>query len=990
MSEHTRIWLIILLLASGLYCLTNAAARDALADPTAIVKSTWPPAGEPIRAPVTRDAWVSAADGERDGNNGGATKLKAKGQQEYILLDIDPAPFKGKIITGALLHIRSASPRKAPFARLGVSTAATEWGEGRSSRYRPEKGGASFNQAAHGIRDWAHPGSTIMEASFGRGGTIWKFAEASPPDPEGWQRCAVDADVVAARAAGLSRGFLVADEVGHTWSLDKGAFEYTYFPNRWGYSRESRGDEPWMEVWVNGEDAIPPEPVSEIRVEVEGLPRGEALVRWATPKDHGGGKTLGFHVAYVQNGQEKEAPRYMTPMAGGPGEEVAMHIRGLSCDSCENMALTVRPVDSAGNVGKPFTREIVLSPGAPMPEIPEVEIEEAPREVDLPGVGDVTVSVVDLLDKVDPVTGLMTPPRKKGYKGANHLFSAKEKTIRLQAARNETVAFQLILEGRGDNLRIDYSFENHGELETKRHQFAYVAITDKNGRQTAILPDPLLPVDGVVSIPSASGRTGVPGQTSHALICELYVPHQTPPGRKSGLLTIATGSEQLTLTVDLLVWNFTLPDKLSFVPEMNAYNTASPYKGYDYYRLAHEHRTCLNRLPYGWHGQNEFAPEWSGSDFDWAEWDKHVAPLLDGSAFSDLPRKNEPVDFFYLPFNENWPVDLFKHYTPSYWADEAFGDAYKNELQRAFRSCAEHVREKGWNETIFQYYLNNKIYYRKKFNRSSAPWVLDEPMNTQDFWALRWYGLLWKQAVEPVRGDARMWFRADVSYTQFSRNLFWNVVDLEYLGGSNGQKTRMKRAESLLWTKSYFAEYGVTNKIEDSNAQPALWCLSAWSGGAMGVLPWQTICGKNSWKRGEQTALFYPHPTGPKPSVRLKAYTRGQQDVEYLMLFKEVFRAPRHAIVQWLKTNIHLPPALDKGSIRGADGAGHAKMDASALWKMRYRLGGMISEKTPPYKRSLVHFETPRWKEERLPDIGRVSVAPLVESYGPDCDRFAP
>jgi len=31
--------------------------------------------------------------------------------------------------------------------------------------------------------------------------------------------------------------------------------------------------------------------------------------------------------------------------------------------------------------------------------------------------------------------------------------------------------------------------------------------------------------------------------------------------------------------VELLVWNFTLPNKLSFVPEMNVYEAVSPYKG---------------------------------------------------------------------------------------------------------------------------------------------------------------------------------------------------------------------------------------------------------------------------------------------------------------------------------------------------------------------------------------------------------------------------
>jgi hypothetical protein len=51
---------------------------------------------------------------------------------EYVLLDIDPSVLKGKIITAALLHVRSVSSEKAPLARVGVSSIASRWEEGTS------------------------------------------------------------------------------------------------------------------------------------------------------------------------------------------------------------------------------------------------------------------------------------------------------------------------------------------------------------------------------------------------------------------------------------------------------------------------------------------------------------------------------------------------------------------------------------------------------------------------------------------------------------------------------------------------------------------------------------------------------------------------------------------------------------------------------------------------------------------------------------------
>jgi hypothetical protein len=67
--------------------------------------------------------------------------------------DIDPAALKGKIVTGALLHLKSGLPKEAPLARLGVSSVAREWSEGKSVNYRPEKGGVCFSQAESKKRD---------------------------------------------------------------------------------------------------------------------------------------------------------------------------------------------------------------------------------------------------------------------------------------------------------------------------------------------------------------------------------------------------------------------------------------------------------------------------------------------------------------------------------------------------------------------------------------------------------------------------------------------------------------------------------------------------------------------------------------------------------------------------------------------------------------------------------------------------------------------
>ena len=59
----------------------------------------------------------------------------------------------------------------------------------------------------------------------------------------------------------------------------------------------------------------------------------------------------------------------------------------------------------------------------------------------------------------------------------------------------------------------------------------------------------------------------------------------------------------MELDVALQVWDFTLPDYLSFLPEMNCYGL--PENERAYYRLAHRHRTVINRVPYSQRGSSQ-------------------------------------------------------------------------------------------------------------------------------------------------------------------------------------------------------------------------------------------------------------------------------------------------------------------------------------------------------------------------------------------------
>ena len=75
------------------------------------------------------------------------------------------------------------------------------------------------------------------------------------------------------------------------------------------------------------------------------------------------------------------------------------------------------------------------------------------------------------------------------------------------------------------------------------------------------------------------------------------------------------------------------------------------------------------------------------------------------------------------------------------------------------------------------------------------------------------------------------------------------------------------------------------------------------------MLPWQTVGNGDSWKKADELSLFYPGrdaKEGPVPSIRLKAYRRGQQDVEYLTLLAQVKGEPRWAVGESVREALHL------------------------------------------------------------------------------------
>lgn len=915
-----------------------------------------------VKLPVTRDTYLSNVGREADGSNGGSPQLKVKSIQEMSLIDFDPSPLKGHVIVGATLHVHLSGPEV--LRRITASTIGADWVEGNGTGYAQIPGVSTFNHRLHPDTPWAYPGSDLTAVILSQGGTIWHNADAHPPDADRWQEVPIDPAILAARVAGVSGGILIFDDTGTEWTHEGDRFTLRNFPNRFFHSRDSRNaTAPYLMVELGDADDQPPTAPTDLKSDVADLPPGEARVSWTTPADSGKAGVIGFLV----EADGKPVPRYLIPAAAKEGRRVAMHLRDLNFAAGQKVNLSVRAVDSAGNVGPPLSGVVEVSDESVRP-LPGKNAEPFKGGGPLPQLGQAEIAIIDALDKVQPVTGQMIPPEEPSYLAANHLWDGRQ--IHLFAARNETISFQILVRGEVRNLSAGLHFDpvagDQRLLDDDVHFFAFRNVSSKIGP----IPDPLVPIDRgkpMLSIPDPSEP--ISGQKSGSMLCEINLPNVSA-GERTGTLALSAGGKELKIPITLKVWDFALPESLSFIPEMNCYGL--PENEADYYRLAHDNRTVINRVPYHHDGSVSpgCAPKWDPAtrQLDWTEWDKRFGPYFDGSAFRSGPRKGAPLEIFYLPLFENWPTPMEGNYNGNYWANQAFPESYQRNFIEVSRQFARHFNEKGWDQTIFQCFFNGKNNFKQHgWSRGTCPWLLDEPANFQDYWALRFFGNLFHEGINQAPGSAKLLFRCDISRPEWQRDALDGVLDYNVVGGGAFRKyNRM-----VLDRKQQFGQvvipYGTTNDPADSNVQPLAWSIDSWALGGDGVLPWQTIGDDNSWKKADALSLFYPGGRaglkGPVPSIRLKGYLRGEQDVEYLTLLAAVEKKSRYLVGRSVRAALHLTGRKKGTGVTDAEDAGvidFGSMRPQDFWALRMRIGRVLDNAHPKPSPKLVDFRTPR------------------------------
>ncbi len=925
-------------------------------------------AAEQVICRVVADAHVYATpwasnrpdDSEAFDNFGAAAYLTVKGREYFALLAFDCAAAKGLTVEKATLRVRR-NTNPVPLSTVGISTISGNgpWAEGAQRGGRAQAGAVNYHWARTGQQPWAYEGSDLTNVTFGLGGSLYAYVQPREAG-DGWFEIDVPAVIAHALMTGDQFGLELTDEKGQAQGRHNFSSRETQSPPVLVLdgSRADQSAPGAVRSRKEGE-VIESTPEEARRLGRTTLRTGSVVLAFGGAGDDAGeGIATRYEVRHSESAITEQnfaaaapAPRWMLnplapkphPLANSNGlrDEVTAIVEGLKPGGVYYFA--ARAYDEAGNAGpvSPLGRYRAYT--RTYPSLPTTHASQitANRARTRPAGASPQVWAVPELLKIHPQTGaLLEQEEAPEHRVKNPVWDASSSTVRLTGARNEFVAFQLALESDEPLAGIEVAvtqplfsdcalpevFRTTGAAQLYREWFIVDDKPDASGGPWH--PDALIPLAGRLELPSKDNP--VPGQRVQPVWVDISIPRDAAPGRHTGRLAVRAG-EQLNreITIEIEVLPLTLPDTLNFVVDLNAYGGVNsgynvsrgtgPYRALvrAYHRLAHLNRTNLNVLGYSHSGSVEpdYSPPLQGQGAEtrvasWDDWDAHFGPLVDGSAFSDLPRAGVPVTNLYLNFFENWPSDLRADYkwndypkpatTEEYRAliarhgleagliEEGFSQTYQDRFSAVARQFAEHFRERGWTATSYQVYFNNKYFYKDPAQgaRGVSWWLLDEPNHRDDIRALSFFGNLAKRWLSEYPDVPIVW-RTDISYVDFQRDLLAGQIDLNCTSKRFFAKNRYLMDNRDRFGRAFW-HYASTNHPRESNVAMRAWCWRVWVAGGEGLVPWNTIRGSESWERAEPLTVFYPGSKfgklEPYASMRVKAFRRGQQDVEYLIL----------------------------------------------------------------------------------------------------------
>ena len=470
--------------------------------------------------------------------------------------------------------------------------------------------------------------------------------------------------------------------------------------------------------------------------------------------------------------------------------------------------------------------------------------------------------------------------------------------IQLRGARNGYVSFHLIAKvPQGGPYSLSVSFQKQADVQVDLLKTWYHLLrADKK-----YYPDALIPVSNPYQAELPDSENNIPGQIAQAFWVDMWIPRDAKPGFYGAEAKLQSGSKSSSLKIQLQILQAVIPEEDALIVDHNSYGTSwlaqlypklSKEQGeafyrsdslfsliHQYHRLFYEHRGTFHQLGYGHAGKvgPEFAPTLAGMGrkkriTSWDLFDRHYAPLLDGSAFAQTRRGPRPIPFVYLPINPEWPASFLSWGEPGYEA----------EFVNVVSAMEQHFRMKGWTRTKFEMFFNHKKRY-KGFH-----WDGDETKFSKDDIPFLEFKRLLKKAVAPA-SPVQFAYRLDASWRledQFKTLAgvvdFW-ICSTSILSWLPEEVKAVRQRGNIVWI--YSGPPPINEPASAILENP----LRAWMWNVDGYLHWLTVGpSADPWfnSEGESTCLAYPGErfgiAGPIPSIRLKIQRNFLQDINLM------------------------------------------------------------------------------------------------------------
>ena len=186
-----------------------------------------------------------------------------------------------------------------------------------------------------------------------------------------------------------------------------------------------------------------------------------------------------------------------------------------------------------------------------------------------------------------------------------------------------------------------------------------------------------------------------------------------------------------------------------------------------------------------------------------------------------------------------------------------------------------------------------------------------------------------------------MVFRADISRPQWRRDSLDGLLDDHVVGSAMRTTRGWSSSANGRWAKSCSSMARPTPSKARTSSRPRGASMSGRSG-PMASSPgkrWETPnpgTAPTSCRSFIQHEARGPPLRQPIPSIRLKAYRRGQQDVEYLTLWSQLQNEPRWAVGQQVRATLKLAGTRRDGFAGGEDAGriDYGRLRPRDLWAL--------------------------------------------------------